>query len=465
MTMGRERGTYQGVKATVIRLGRRLPFVIGSARWLHRVARRVRFDFYRRVIPVDRKAVVFDCFVGRAYTCSPRALYRAMIADSRFAEYELIWSFRAPLAAALAERGLSVSGVSAGTEPRPEPSALVRAFGDEALAELGRASIVAYGSDEYHRAYARAGTWIVNSVAPTYLMPTAEQVYLQTWHGTPLKRLGCDIPRGTRNAMFSVAGIHRWYRAEGRRMTHLVSPSPFATEKLSTAFAIPPELRERIVIEEGYPRNDVLAVHTDHQAEAIRARLGIPADKRAILYAPTWRDDSHDAKSGYTFDVAADFEKLRAELGDDHVILFRAHYLVANTFDFSRFEGFVFDVSHVNDVNDLYLVSDLLVTDYSSVFFDYAILDRPIVFYMYDLESYSDELRGFYLELDDLPGPIVRTEAELIAAVRGSRQEPASEAERRRVFRERFSPLDDGHAAERVLSRIMPSPAPAQSSR
>ena len=460
--MGLRRGLLQGLKTTVITLGRRAPFVIDGARWLHRTTRRIRFDLFRRAVPIDRRVVVFDCFVGRAYTCSPRALYRAMLADPRFAEYEFIWSFREPLAAALAGRGLSVTGVSAGTEALPEPSSLEQVFGEEALAELGRASIVAYGSDAYHRAYARAGTWVVNSVAPTYLTPVAGQVYLQTWHGTPFKRLGCDIPRGARNAMFSVAGIHRWYRAEGRRMTHLVSPSPFTTEKLSTAFAITRERRDEVVIEEGYPRNDVLAAHTDDQAAAIRGRLRIPADKRVILYAPTWRDDSHDAKSGYTFDVAADFERLRADLGDDHVILFRAHYLVANAFDFSRFEGFVYDVSAVNDINDLYLVSDLLVTDYSSVFFDYAILDRPIVFYLYDLESYADELRGFYLELDELPGPVVRTEAGLVAAIKDSSEEPASEAERRRVFRDRFSPLDDGHAAERVLSRIMPSSAPVQ---
>lgn len=462
--MGFRRGVLQGLKATVITLGRRAPFLIDGARWLHRTARRIRFDFFRRAVPIDRRVVVFDCFVGRAYTCSPRALYRAMLADSRFVEYEFVWSFREPLAAALAEHGLKVSGLSAGIEPLPESSVLERAFGDEALAELRHASIVAYGSDEYHRAYARAGTWIVNSVAPTYLIPTAKQVYLQTWHGTPLKRLGCDIPRGAKNAMFSVAGIHRWYRAEGRRMTHLVSPSPFTTEKLSTAFAIPPQLRERVVIEEGYPRNDVLSVHTDDQSAAVRVRLGIPPDKRVVLYAPTWRDDSHDAKSGYTFDVAVDFERLRADLGDDHVILFRAHYLVASTFDFTRFEGFVFDVSDVNDINDLYLVSDLLVTDYSSVFFDYAILDRPIVFYMYDLESYADELRGFYLEIDELPGPLARTESELTAAIKGSSEEPAREAERRRAFRERFSPLDDGHAAERVLRRIMPSSAPGKRS-
>ena len=97
-----------------------------------------------------------------------------------------------------------------------------------------------------------------------------------------------------------------------------------------------------------------------------------------------------------------------------YTVLFRAHYLIANAFDFERFGDFVIDVSQVNDINDLYVISDVLVTDYSSVFFDYANLRRPIIFYMYDLDRYANDIRGFYLGLDELPGPIVQTEDELV---------------------------------------------------
>ena len=133
-----------------------------------------------------------------------------------------------------------------------------------------------------------------------------------------------------------------------------------------------------------------------------------------VLYAPTFRDTEHSGSVGYTFRAELDFDLLRERLGDDTVVLFRPHYLVANSFDFARYEGFVFDVSAVLDINDLYIASDVLVTDYSSVFFDYVNLDRPIVFYMYDLEQYASELRGFYLDLDELPGPIVRTAEDLV---------------------------------------------------
>ena len=142
-----------------------------------------------------------------------------------------------------------------------------------------------------------------------------------------------------------------------------------------------------------------------------------------MLYAPTFRDNQHDG-SGYTYDTHLDFDRLREEFGDEYVILFRAHYFVANQFDFSRYEGFVYDVSALDDITPLYLISDLLITDYSSVFFDYANLKRPVLFYMYDLEQYANDIRGFYFSLDELPGPILKTEDELVDAIRRVEETP-----------------------------------------
>jgi CDP-glycerol glycerophosphotransferase len=135
-------------------------------------------------------------------------------------------------------------------------------------------------------------------------------------------------------------------------------------------------------------------------------------------------------------------------------VLFRAHYLVASAFDFAAQGGFVIDVSKTGDINDLYVISDVLVTDYSSVFFDYANLRRPVVFYMYDLEHYAHELRGFYLDIDELPGPIVRTTAELVDAIKTAGESSDADKERYERFCARFTYLDDGHASERVLSRV-----------
>jgi hypothetical protein len=181
--------------------------------------------------------------------------------------------------------------------------------------------------------------------------------------------------------------------------------------------------------------------------------LGDFKGKKVVLYAPTWRDNQHTSGEGYTYKTEVDFDKLREELGDEYVILFRAHYLVANSFDFDRYRGFVEDVSSYSDINELYIAADILVTDYSSVFFDYANLKKPVIFYMYDLEEYANDLRGFYISLDELPGPIVRDEDALIKEVRACDEwKPDQKYEQ---FCERYNPKDDGNASERVLARII----------
>ena len=168
---------------------------------------------------------------------------------------------------------------------------------------------------------------------------------------------------------------------------------------------------------------------------------------------------------GYTLDLPVDFDRLRDELGGEYVILFRAHYLVAKNFDFERYADFVIDVSSVVDINDLYIASDLLVTDYSSVMFDYANLRRPMVFYMYDLEEYAGELRGIYLDLSTLPGPIVKTETEFVDAVRASTTPHGVLDERYEPFCETYTYLDDGHASERVLNRVIELPTTEKTRR
>ena len=135
--------------------------------------------------------------------------------------------------------------------------------------------------------------------------------------------------------------------------------------------------------------------------------------------------------------------------------MFRAHWLVANSFNFKKYEGFIYNVSDYDDINDLYVIADLLITDYSSVFFDYANLRRPILFYMYDLEAYRDDIRGFYLDLKELPGPILKTEEEIIDNVKKHISGTEFYNETYKKFNQRFNYLDDGNAAKRVLQEII----------
>ena len=197
----------------------------------------------------------------------------------------------------------------------------------------------------------------------------------------------------------------------------------------------------------------MLANYTEEDVRDVREALALPEGKKVILYAPTFRDNQHDG-SGYTYDTHIDFDRLQKEFSDEYVILFRAHYFVANQFDFSRYEGFIYDVSSLDDITSLYLVSDLLVTDYSSVFFDYANLGRPELFYMYDLEQYENDIRGFYFSVDTLPGPILKTEDELVEAIKNVNSIAEEYKEKYQVFHDTFNYLDDGHAAERVVNEI-----------
>ena len=226
---------------------------------------------------------------------------------------------------------------------------------------------------------ARAGCIVVNNRLPEYVYPKDDQVYVQCWHGAPLKRLGYDVEIEMESALNTTNELAERFGMDARKWTHLLSPSPYASKHLADAFGLPLEKRGSVIVEEGYPRNDALV--RSRGDESVRARLrdslGVPEGKRVLLYAPTWRDDSYQDGVGYTFDYLLDFDLMRQQLGDEWVVLFRPHYYIANQFDFSAYEGFVIDVSKVDDVNDLYLASDVLLTDYSSVMFDYANLRSP----------------------------------------------------------------------------------------
>ena len=148
-----------------------------------------------------------------------------------------------------------------------------------------------------------------------------------------------------------------------------------------------------------------------------------------------------------------DNDALRQELGDEYVILFRVHYLVASKFSFDDYEGFIYNVSNYDDINHLYLIADLLITDYSSVFFDYGILKKPMLFYMYDLEDYKDSIRGFYFGIDKLPGKIITKEEELPDAIRDSIDNFVYD-DKYREFNETFSKREDGQASRRFVDWV-----------
>ena len=374
---------------------------------------------------IDDKLVYFQTFSGRGYSDSPKAVYEYMLQAPEYSDYRFVWSFKEP-----------------------------NKYRDIPELKSERTQLVKFRTRADNKALRKAKYWITNYRMLNHQFPRKAQVYVQCWHGTPLKRLGYDIREGD-NVMNSLPEVREKYRTDAEKFSYILSPSPFASEKFASAWNLVETGQTDKILELGYPRNDRLINVADEERQTIRKILGLPEDKRVILYAPTWRDNQHTSGEGYTYKTEVDFDKLQREIGDDCVILFRAHYLVANSFDCARYEGFIKDVSSYSDINDLYIASDLLITDYSSVFFDYANLKKPIIFYMYDLDYYAGELRGFYLGLDELPGPIVKEEDELIKCIKET--EVWKPDERYEEFHKRFNPLDDGHSSERLLEKVIGS--------
>lgn len=368
---------------------------------------------------IDDKLVYFQTFSGRGYSDSPKAMYEYMMKAPEYKDYRFVWSFKEP------ERF--------------------------SFLKNDRTDIVKFRTRADNIALRTAKYWITNYRMLNHQYPRKGQVYVQCWHGTPLKRLGYDL-ESSDNVMNSGSEIREKYRSDAKKFSYILSPSPFCTEKFASAWNLVKTKQTHKIIEEGYPRNDRLINATPEEREELRKKLGVEG-KKVILYAPTWRDNQHTSGEGYTYKTEVDFDKLRKELGEEYVILFRAHYLVANSFDFDKYRGFVEDVSSYSDINELYIAADILVTDYSSVFFDYANLKKPVIFYMYDLEQYANELRGFYFSLDELPGPIVKDEDDLVKEIRSCDSwQPDAKYEE---FCNKFNPKDDGHASERVLKRII----------
>ena len=354
---------------------------------------------------LDPRVILFESWHG-AYNDSPRALSEAL--HRRRADFEHVWAV-AP----------GISDVPDwATTVQPESRAYLEALG-------------------------RAGHVVSNNTMPGYFHKRRSMTYLQTWHGTPLKRIAFDIPGR------SLANKPKYMRALRRDIAawdYLVSPNPFSTEVFRRAFRFEGE-----ILETGYPRNDLLS-SPDRQAirSRVRAALEIPDGFSTILYAPTWRDDA-------AFSLALDIDALLDRL-DGHVLLLRAHQLVARTVEASARPGLL-DVSTYPDNRDLYLAADVLITDYSSAMFDFAVTCKPIVLFTYDLDRYRDEIRGFYFDFEaEAPGPLLATTGEVIEALTDldgvvRRYESAYHA-----FRRRFCGLEDGRASERVVDAVFLGP-------
>ena len=419
-------------RKTTLAILRHFPKIRWRVRRVYWGYRHRQYVAVSRDVIVEQKTILFESYSGSSYACSPKAIFETLCSDPRFKDWKFFWSFKE-------------NQIKSISHDYP------------LLAE--RATLVERGSREYYEACSKVSFWVVNNRMPEWIYPKSDQKYIQCWHGTPLKRLGFDMPENATAALNTAKELSWRFQIDSKKWTYLLSPSSYCSEHLLTAFGLSPEMN-CTVLEEGYPRNDAIAntlrsANSKIEIKKIKQRLNIPDNKQVLLYAPTWRDSNYDNKHGYVMDNELDFDLLQQRLGDKWIILLRTHYYVKNRIDLDRWSGFIFDVTNVNDINDLYLVTDVLVTDYSSVMFDYSNTGRPLILFFPDFEFYKNELHGFYIDPNEIPGFKCFTSEEVVSAIRSLDDWDNQFGKKYQEFHQRFCPMDDGCAAERVIGQIL----------
>ncbi len=374
-----------------------------------------------RLLPVRPRTVLYESFAGNGALCNPEAIFRALVADPDFADVTHVWS---------------LADDDAMTAMRRE------------FAGAKNVRVVRRGSWGYWRAVSTAGYLVNNATFPPAFGKRTGQVYLNTWHGTPLKLMGFDMPGG---AVESANTLRNFLMAD-----FLLSANPFMSEVMyESAYQLRNVFRGSIV-EEGYPRID-RQVLTAQERASVRAQLtaatGVElAGRRLVVFAPTWRGSSFQSPDADLAHLAEQADLLRQELGDDAVVLVKTHQVVH---DLARAVPALARLLVPNTLptNVLLGATDVLVTDYSSIFFDFLATGLPIGFLVPDGDAYTTE-RGTYLPLDELPGPVSTDPRELGRALAALVAPDAAPHPRYAEWAERFTPYEDGHVTARVVDVV-----------
>ena len=368
-----------------------------------------------KILPVKKNIILFESNLGRNYTGNPRAIYEEMVRQGLDKQYECIWFFENP--------GKKIKG---------------------------NAKIVKRARLQYLYYMAVAKVWVFDCRQPEFLIKRKETSYIQTWHGTPLKKLALDMEQIDSVVSSSIDEYHEQFRKNTATWDYLISQNRFSTDTFRRCF----DFEGKPIFEVGYPRNDVLFQHNNERdINRLKEKYNIPKDKKVILYAPTWRDNEFYVQGVYKFVSPLDFKKAQKELGDEYVFLVKYHYLVSDKIDWSEYEGFVYSFNEKVDISRLYLIADMMITDYSSVMFDYSLLKRPMFFFAYDLENYENNLRGFYFDfLKEAPGPISKTTDQLICDIKNYDEKEWKE--KYNQFSEKYNSADDGKASAKTVEKI-----------
>lgn len=355
---------------------------------------------FKIFVPVRNKQILFISFGGRKFDDSPKALYEAMKNDVFFKDYELIWAFDDPKKFEVKCKKIKVDTL------------------------------------KYYIVALSSKIWISNSGVQRGLnLKRKKTIEVDTWHGTPLKKIGPDVK------------IQIAYKRGNRKNTGIYcAQSEFDREIFSRLFNTD---KENILLSD-LPRNDSLLTYTDLEIKKIKKDLGISEKKKIMLYAPTFREFDRDKLNACYISPPINWDKWEQILGDRYVVLFRAHYEILKKFGVIN-SAFVKDVSNYPCLNDLIMVSDMLISDYSSIYFDYSITEKPMMCFAYDKEIYTEH-RGLYFNLEDvMPCKVNLNEDSLLEEIISfSYQEYC---EKTKLFKNKFAPKP-GKACETVIKKI-----------
>lgn len=352
--------------------------------------------------PINPRQIVFESMWGTKYSCNVQALYEYI--DKNYPEYECIWFFE-------------------------DPRTPIK----------GNGKRVRRGSEEYWHYLATAKYFVNNVNFETAYVKRKGQVHIQTMHGTPLKTLGLDV-----KADFPTEKSVEQYIEKCKRWDYLIVQGKFMKGKAKRCFKF-----NKKILKTGYPRTDSLYKKSEKKILKIKEDLGIPTDKKIILYAPTWRVKNK-------FDMMLDIEKMKSHISDDYILLVRLHHLCSSGYTIPEDGEFVFNLNNYRYVDDLYLISDILITDYSSVMFDYALLNKPMLFFTYDLEQYCDDLRGLYVDFkNEAPGPILYTSDEVVEAIENIDDVMKKCAPKIKAFKKKYLTYEDNLSSANVVKKVL----------
>lgn len=360
---------------------------------------------YNEAVPTNAKVIFYESMSGARMMDSPYALFARIFDDPAFRDHHHVWSVR--------------SQDLVPDELKDEP----------------RVTFVTRNTDAHMYFLALAGHIIGNSLLPEHFVRKTEQKYLNTWHGIAYKALGRteDSPLGAAGSVYNLL-----------QATHVLTPCPFMTETELSRFSLRGVFSGSLA-GIGYPRQDLMLNMHQDRASRIKEELGLDPDRKTVLYAPTWRGNKGTAR----FDADQLEKDIDSLTKLDANVVFQAHHIMLRH---------IKDVDYGNIIvpppsivtNELLAVTDLLISDYSSIFFDFLATNKPIVHYLYDYDAYAEE-RGLLLDKSELPGPIVTTSDELIATVSDLTARSYIPDEKYRRAQAKFGPYDDGQASDRTI--------------